>query len=83
MIYETRTEYVFVYVRNNEWFSRMGLYKVGVSVCLVERANTYKTSEPIPGDYVLVIKVFGDKVSVDNYLKQELLPYHRSNGGGT
>jgi hypothetical protein len=83
MIYETRTEYVFVYVRNNEWFSSMGLYKVGVSVCLVERANTYKTSEPIPGDYVLVIKVFGDKVSVDNYLKQELLPYHRSNGGGT
>jgi len=82
MIYES-LEHVYVYLYETSWSKGLNLYKVGVTECPVERANTYKTGEPVPGHYVLLLKVFGNKLSVDMYLKREMSHLNRYYGAGT
>ena len=58
-----------IYIRDNQWFSQLGLYKVGKATSAKDRSSTYLTSEPIPGKYVMVVEV-GDKMDiVDKLMK--------------
>lgn len=72
-----------IYIRDNQWFSQMGVYKLGKATSAKDRSSTYLTSEPIPGNYVIVIEV-GDKMDiVDKLMKKYFKKYQKYFGGGT
>jgi hypothetical protein len=72
-----------IYIRDNQWFSQLGLYKVGKATSAKDRGSTYLTSEPIPGKYVMVVEV-GDKMDiVDKLMKKYFKAYQKYFGGGT
>ena len=72
-----------IYIRDNQWFSQLGLYKLGKATSAKDRGSTYLTSEPIPGNYVMVIEV-GDKMNiVDKLMKNYFKAYQKYFGGGT
>ena len=72
-----------IYIRDNQWFSQLGLYKVGKASCAKDRSSTYLTSEPIPGKYVMVVEV-GDKMDiVDKLMKNYFKTHQKYFGGGT
>lgn len=60
-----------IYIRDNQWFSQLGLYKLGKASCAKDRSSTYLTSEPIPGKYVMVVEV-GDKMDIVDKLMKNI-----------
>jgi superfamily II DNA or RNA helicase len=73
-----------IYIRDNQWFHQIGVYKLGKATSAKDRSSTYLTSEPIPGHYIMVIEV-GDKMNtVDKLMKKYFKKYQKYwVGGGT
>lgn len=74
-----------IYIRDNEWFKSRDIVKLGVTESLKDRENTYITSEPIKGEFIMVIiidlKILKD---IDNLLQDHFYEYNVYNkGGGT
>jgi predicted helicase len=62
----------FIYLRNNEWYKSKNIIKMGISYNIRNRESTYKTSEPIAGEYIFVIEILSNKIDLsilDKYLK--------------
>jgi superfamily II DNA or RNA helicase len=58
--------------------------KIGVTKKLASRDSTYKTGEYTAGKFIAVFKINGiDLDYFDDILKQDILPYHTQNTGGT
>lgn len=73
-----------IYLRDNEWWEKENVYKMGIASFAKDRDSTYVTSEPIRGKYVLVIDIPLKKMKLlDNLLKYEFKHLNRNNGGGT
>ena len=73
-----------IYIRDNQWFHQLDVYKLGKATAAKDRSSTYITSEPIPGHYITVIEI-GDKMNtVDKLMKQYFKKYQKYwAGGGT
>ena len=46
-----------IYLRSNDWFDKYDVYKLGKTKSIWDRENSYITSEPRRGKYVMVIEV--------------------------
>ena len=72
-----------IYIRDNQWFHQIGVYKLGKATCAKDRSSTYLTSEPIPGYYIMVIEVGDYMDTIDTLMKQHFKKYQKYFGGGT
>lgn len=74
----------FIYFRDNEWYKRENVIKMGVSSFVKDRNSVYITSEIKRGHYSLVIEIPLIKMRIiDNLLKYEFEIYNVYKGGGT
>jgi predicted helicase len=66
-----------IYIRDNEWFTMRNVFKMGVSSDAKSRSSTYITSEPIGGEYVLIILIPLELMKiVDDDLKHHFKHYN-------
>ncbi len=78
--------YGYIYVRDQRDYVINDVYKVGKTIHLLERNNTYKTGEVSKGFYLKIYR-FGESVidkiekSLQIYLKKKDLYYPTDNGG--
>lgn len=74
----------YIYIRNNEWYEKENLIKLGITSSLKERDNTYVTGEVKRGYYIIVIEIPLDKmIIIDKLMKQYFKQYNIYKGGGT
>ena len=73
-----------IYLRDNAWFKREGVIKMGIASFAKDRSSTYITGEVERGEYITVIEIPLEKMRVlDVCLKGYFKPYHIYKGGGT
>jgi predicted helicase len=73
-----------IYLRDNVWFQRENVIKMGIASSAKDRSGSYITGEVERGHYVDVYEVPLDRMrQLDNYLKNYFRPYHHYRGGGT
>ena len=73
-----------IYFRDNAWFKREGVIKMGIASFAKDRSSTYITGEVERGEYICVIEIPLDKMRLlDVCLKRYFKPYHIYKGGGT
>jgi hypothetical protein len=73
-----------IYLRDNAWFKREGVIKMGIASFAKDRSSTYITGEVERGEYILVVEIPLEKMRVlDVCLKGYFKPYHIYKGGGT
>jgi predicted helicase len=74
-----------IYLRDNEWFANRNVIKMGIASYAKDRNSTYITSEPLAGEYLVVIEIPLDKMRViDKYLKLYFKSYNvYHTGSGT
>jgi superfamily II DNA or RNA helicase len=74
----------FIYLRDNNWWLRENVIKMGISTFAKDRNNTYITSEIERGEYICLIEISLDKMKIlDKFLKTYFKPYNIYKGGGT
>ena len=73
-----------IYLRDNTWFKRENVIKMGIASFAKDRSNTYITGEVERGEYILVIEIPLEKMRIiDNCLKNYFKPFNVYRGGGT
>jgi len=73
-----------IYLRDNAWFQREGVIKMGIATFAKDRSSTYITGEVQRGEYICVIEIPLDKMRLlDVCSKNYFKPYHIYKGGGT
>lgn len=73
-----------IYLRDNSWYKRENVIKMGISSFAKDRNNTYITGEVERGEYICVIQIPLDKMKfIDKSLKNYFKSYHIYKGGGT
>jgi len=73
-----------IYLRDNAWFQRENVIKMGIASFAKDRSSTYITGEVERGEYICVIEIPLDKMRLlDSCLKKYFKPYHIYKGGGT
>jgi len=74
----------FIYLRDNNWWLRENVIKMGITTFAKDRNNTYITSEIERGEYICLIEISLDKMKLlDKYLKSYFKSYNIYKGGGT
>ena len=75
----------YIYIRDNEWFKQSNVYKVGITISIKDRANTYITGELYRGVYVKIYELNINKHQlhlIDKLLKDEFKHYNIYYDGG-
>lgn len=75
-----------IYIRDNEWWKKENVYKMGKADFAKDRESPYITGEPIRGEYVLILEMPYNKIKmrlIDNLLKQHFQYLNVNKGGGT
>ena len=73
-----------IYLRDNSWYKRENVIKMGIASFVKDRNNTYITGEVERGEYICVIEIPLDKMKfIDKSLKNYFKSYHIYKGGGT
>jgi superfamily II DNA or RNA helicase len=74
----------FIYLRDNNWWNKENVIKMGITTFAKDRNNTYITSEIERGEYICLIQIPLDKMKIlDKFLKTYFKSYHIYKGGGT
>ena len=74
----------FIYLRDNKWWKKEDVIKMGITTFAKDRNNTYITSEIERGEYICLIQIPLDKMKIlDKFLKTYFKSYHIYKGGGT
>lgn len=74
----------FIYLRDNKWWNKEDVIKMGITTFAKDRNNTYITSEIERGEYICLIQIPLDKMKIlDKFLKTYFKSYHIYKGGGT
>jgi hypothetical protein len=60
--------YGYVYIRSHESFKKYGVYKLGITINIINRESTYKTNEYCKGKFKLVIKIKENLKTIENLL---------------
>lgn len=72
------------YLRDNAWYTKENVIKMGITIFAKDRSNTYITGEVERGEYICVIEIPLDKMKlIDKCLKLYFKPHHIYKGGGT
>lgn len=75
-----------IYLRDNEWWKKENVYKMGKADFAKDRESPYITGEPIRGEYVLILEMPYNKIKmrlIDNLLKHHFQYLNVNKGGGT
>lgn len=73
-----------IYLRDNAWFKKENVIKMGISSFAKNRENSYITGEIERGEYTLVIEIPLEKMRIiDNLFKYKFKEYNIYRGGGT
>jgi superfamily II DNA or RNA helicase len=73
-----------IYLRDNAWYKKEHVIKMGIASFAKDRSNTYITGEVERGEYVSVIEIPLDKMrTIDKFLKNYFKEYNIYKGGGT
>lgn len=77
---------MFIYIRDNEWFKSLNVYKVGITTDIINRNSTYITSEPIRGSFVKIIELLNNDKNelmiIDKKIKEEFKEFNIYLKGG-
>lgn len=72
-----------IYIRDNEWFKRENVIKIGVTSCAKNRSKTYITGEVERGEYIYGVEIPLNKMKIlDKLLKKYFSKYNVYRGGG-
>ena len=68
----------YIYIRDNTWYKRENVLKIGISASTKDRNSTYITSEVESGEYIMVIEIPLCKMKIldkvfKNYGKDNLI----------
>ncbi len=73
-----------IYLRDNAWYKKENVIKMGIATFAKDRSNTYITGEVERGEYICVIEIPLDKMKpMDKCLKHYFKAFHIYKGGGT
>ncbi len=73
-----------IYLRDNAWYKRENVIKMGIATFAKDRSSTYITGEVERGEYICVIEITLDKMKfIDKCLKHYFKSFHIYKGGGT
>ena len=75
-----------IYIRDNEWWKKENVYKMGKADFAKDRESPYITGEPIRGEYILILEMPYNKIKmrlIDNLLKHHFQYLNINKGGGT
>lgn len=73
-----------IYLRDNAWYKKENVIKMGIATFAKDRSNTYITGEVERGEYICVIEIPLDKMKIiDKCLKHYFKSFHIYKGGGT
>jgi predicted helicase len=73
-----------IYLRDNAWYKKENVIKMGMATFAKDRSNTYITGEVERGEYICVIEITLDKMKfIDKCLKHYFKSFHIYKGGGT
>ncbi len=74
----------FIYLRDNNWWQKENVVKMGITTFAKDRNNTYITSEIERGEYICLIEISLDKMKIlDKVLKTYFKVHNIYKGGGT
>jgi predicted helicase len=74
----------YIYLRDNSWYKKENVVKMGIATFAKDRNNTYITGEVERGEYICVIQIPFEKMKIlDKCLKLYFNSYHIYRGGGT
>ena len=66
----------FMYLRINDWCKSLNILKMGITANFTDRNGTYITSEPKPGEFILVIAIPLDKMHTIDILSKIYFKKH-------
>ena len=73
-----------IYLRDNAWYKKENVIKMGIATFAKDRSNTYITGEVERGEYICVIEIPIDYMKlIDKCLKRYFKSFHIYKGGGT
>lgn len=73
-----------IYIRDNAWFKRENVVKLGIATSAKDRSCGYITGEVERGEYLDIYEIPLNKMQqLDKFLKNYFLSYHVIRGGGT
>lgn len=74
----------YLYIRDNEYFRSKNILKIGITTSLLNRNDQYITYEHERGEFIFIIEIPLDKMSmIDKLLKNYLVEYRNYVGAGT
>jgi predicted helicase len=77
----------YIYIRDNEWYSQLDIYKVGITSSIKDRNSSYITGEFIKGSFIKIIELFNiNNIKlkiIDKHLKNHFIYLHKYLNGGT
>jgi superfamily II DNA or RNA helicase len=75
----------YIYIRDNEWYKQLNVYKVGITTSIKDRGDTYITGELYRGVYVKIYELIINKSQlhfIDNLIKSYFKHYNIYHNGG-
>jgi superfamily II DNA or RNA helicase len=75
----------YIYIRDNEWYKQLNVYKVGITISIKDRNNTYITGELYRGLYVKIYELIINESKlniIDNLIKSYFKHYNIYHNGG-
>ena len=66
----------FMYLRINDWCKSLNILKMGITANFTDRNGTYITSEPKPGEFIMVIEIPLDKMHTIDILSKKYFKKH-------
>jgi superfamily II DNA or RNA helicase len=76
----------YIYIRDNDWYKQSKVFKLGITISIKDRENTYITSELYKGNYVKIYELNINKTKlhlIDNLIKKDFKHYNIYYNGGT
>ena len=77
----------YIYIRDNEWYKSLDIYKIGITTSIKDRNSSYITGEYIKGTFIKIYELYqinNNKLRlIDKYLKNYFKYLHKYNNGGT
>ena len=77
----------YIYIRDNEWYSQLDIYKVGITTSIKDRNSSYITGEFIKGSFIKIIQLLNiNNIKlkiIDKHLKNYFIYLHKYLNGGT
>jgi hypothetical protein len=75
----------YIYIRDNDWYKKLKVYKVGITTSIKDRSNTYITGELHRGFYVKIyeLNITRCKLNlIDKLIKNKFEDYNIYDNGG-